>query len=159
MPPNGNKTKKKRVLYVAFSRTKHHLTILSNDTQLKQACVCDFVQFSQYQGSAAQQSTIALYLTHKDVYLDKFLEYQEAIEPLRAGDILSVNHAQCFDKNGKAVVNFSSKFKDVLKTYQQKGYDIQKAAVNFVVFWTKKAQNKNAVLYCRLCICIKKTRA
>lgn len=135
----------KRLLYVAFSRAKSHLTILSNSTDLQALCV-DAHQHVYHGTEQTQATELALYLTHKDVNLGRFTFCRDAVRAVQAGDILSANQYGCFDGKGREIAVFSRKFRDELAQHHAKGYQISHAEVNFVVLW----RNKDTGEECRI---------
>lgn len=68
----------KRVLYVAFSRAKQHLSILSNQKGLFE--LCQNIDMANYTHTKKEVKQLALYLTHEDVNLGHFKEKQELIK-------------------------------------------------------------------------------
>ena len=135
----------KRLLYVAFSRAKSHLTILSNSTDLQALCV-DAHQHVYHGTEQTQATELALYLTHKDVNLGRFTFCRDAVRSVQAGDILSATQYGCFDGKRREIAVFSRKFRDELTQYHAKGYKISHAEVNFVVLW----RNKDTGEECRI---------
>ena len=132
---------KKREFYVAFSRAKSDLVVLSNQQKLLELLPKHNVYWQNYQGNSSNERELALYLNHKDVYLDKFYEYATHIRPLRAGTTLQVFTQKftwgCCDEQGNRIVVFSNSFKERLQGYLHRGYQITGASVNFVVLWQK----------------------
>lgn len=134
---------KKRLLYVAFSRAKSHLTILSNQENLRTMCVGDGVNEIHFQGKPKTQSReLALYLGHSDVVLGKFALVHKAIRDLQAGDRLHLTERACFDEEGCEVICFSKKFSEKLSKYLKQGYQLSDAEVNFIVMWQDKNIDK-----------------
>ena len=86
-------------------------------------------------------------LTHKDIVLDFFLYpfRQDIIERLRSGSFLQLTDKGCTDGDGTEILRFSSKFNAVIKHWQEKGYSLHEAFVNFVVFWKKQDDNVGEV--------------
>ena len=132
-------------MFVAFSRAKSHLAILSNSTDLQALCV-DAHQHVYHGTEQTQATELALYLTHKDVNLGRFTFCRDAVRSVQAGDILSANQYGCFDGKRREIAVFSRKFRDELTQYHAKGYKISHAEVNFVVLW----RNKDTGEECRI---------
>lgn len=146
--PKYQTDEQKRVLYVAFSRAKTNLHILSNDDGLYQLC-SQMSSYQQYQGNTtSQHQDLSLYLTHKDVNLGQFANAQQTIYTLQAGDKLQVNRVGAYDMFGRQVIKFSKSFVEKLNDYYQKGYVLSHAEVNFIVLWYDKntAQEYRIVL-------------
>lgn len=135
----------KRLLYVAFSRAKAHLTILSNSSALQALCG-DATQHVYHGAPQTQGATLALYLTHKNVNLGRFAHVQPAIKCLQSGDELLANDNGCFDEYGREIALFSRQFRDKLAQYRTQGYHVSRAEVNFVVMW----HNKDTSEECRI---------
>lgn len=55
---------------------------------------------------------------------------------------LQVTEKGCWDLAGCEIVRFSEKFKNILHTLKQKGYEPKEASVNFIVYWKRKEDNK-----------------
>lgn len=134
---------KKREFYVAFSRAKSDLTLLSNHKTLLDLLPTDSADFTHHQGDTLDQRELVLYLSHKEVYLDRFEDFQTQIKPLQAGANLQLFEWGCTDQQGNPVIIFSNGFKEKLQKYQQKGYRLHGAKINFVVLWQKKTDKQN----------------
>ena len=50
----------------------------------------------------------------------------------------------CTDFSNNEILRFSKKFKDILNELIQKDYKLEKASVNFVVYWEKQEDKKEA---------------
>lgn len=145
--PKYHTDEQKRLLYVAFSRAKTSLHILSNDNGLYQLCP-NTLPYQQYHGKQSQNQYLFKYLTHKDVNLGYFINIQQDIHSLQAGDILTVNGAGVYDLSGRQVLKFSKSFVESLNKYYREGYVLSHAEVNFIVLWYDKntAQEYRIVL-------------
>jgi len=78
-------------------------------------------------------------LEHDDVYLDFFKEVQEEVTTLRSGDVLQVDeNKKALLANGKDVIRFSKKFLSKIEEQKSKGYDINCAIINHMVWWHRK---------------------
>ena len=126
---------RKREFYVAFSRAKSDLMVLSNDDALLELLPKDHVNHLTHQGTYQEKRELILHLCHKDVYLNRFYDFQIAIRRLQAGADLRVSYLGCFDENNEQVLAFSNKFKNELTKYTNKGYQLNHAKVNFVALW------------------------
>lgn len=83
-------------MYVAFSRAKYNLNILSNHQELFELCHCDDITISHYQNHQTSPRHLALYLNHRDVNLGSFQQVQKIIKDLNSGDHLSANQNGIF---------------------------------------------------------------
>lgn len=108
-----------RVVYVGITRAKKNLFLLKGDGEL-------------------QDSSIAIALTHRDVWLDYFRDKKEAILRLRSGDELLYHNGYLTTQTGVYVAALSSAMKTKLITFEQKGYKVTRATVGFVVAWRPK---------------------
>lgn len=126
----------KRVLYVAMTRAKTTLTIISNDSLFINYPGNDIVHMKSVVSEYTFNKLI-LQLSHKDVWLDSFIKHQHNIKNIKSGDLLNMNHEGC-SFNSKNVLMFSNHFKDKLSSYIAKGYSRMDAKVNHVLYWKKK---------------------
>ena len=51
---------------------------------------------------------------------------------------------ELIDFSNNEILRFSKKFKDILNELIQKDYKLEKASVNFVVYWEKQEDKKEA---------------
>lgn len=131
----------KRVLYVAFSRAKQHLSILSNQKGLFE--LCQNIDMANYTHTKKEVKQLALYLTHEDVNLGHFKEKQELIKNcLNAGDALFANDTGVFYDQKQLFAFSKSKFIPKLGKYLKKGYYVIGSEINFIVLWYDKNTQK-----------------
>lgn len=133
----------KRKLYVALTRAKNYLTILCNNNILDYIEV-DGLVITEIKTQATYLNELVLYLNHKDIWLDYFLQHQNLITPLFSGHILEVDQHGCKNIYGQYLLKFSNKFKMLLQAKLDKGYQLKMAKVNFIVLW-KKLDQKHKV--------------
>ena len=57
---------------------------------------------------------------------------------------LRLTEKGCTDFSNNEILRFSKKFKDILNESIQKDYKLEKASVNFVVYWEKQEDKKEA---------------
>lgn len=57
---------------------------------------------------------------------------------------LRLTEKGCTDFSNNEILRFSKKFKDILNELIQKDYKLEKASVNFVVYWEKQEDKKEA---------------
>lgn len=62
---------------------------------------------------------------------------------------LRLTEKGCTDFSNNEILRFSKKFKDILNELIQKDYKLEKASVNFVVYWENRKIRKKPRLYCR----------
>ncbi len=128
---------KKRTLYVALTRAKNRLSMISNRHVLDEEGGLEGIHVvDEYEPKGVvYRYPLTIYLGHRDVYLGHFRFCQPAIRALMAGQALAVDSVGCLDDFGQYVVKFSRQFGQRLQAYLQRGYRLQQAWVNFVVLW------------------------
>ena len=128
---------KKRTLYVALTRAKNRLSIISNRHVLDEEGGFEGIHVvDEYEPQGViYRYPLTIYLGHRDVYLGHFRFCQSAIRALIAGQALAVDSVGCLNDFGQYVVKFSRQFGQRLQAYLQRGYRLQQAWVNFVVLW------------------------
>lgn len=132
----------KRLIYVALTRAKRSLTIHYNGTYLDSIKAEDLVQIND-NGVYSAPSQLAMQLSHRDVWLDSFIESQGRISRIVAGDKLQVSGDWCCDADGKRLFRFSKAFLQRVDEMRQKGYVPSYAKARFVLHWQKEdAENE-----------------
>ncbi len=128
---------KKRTLYVALTRAKNRLSMISNRHVLDEEGGLEGIHVvDEYEPQGVvYRYPLTIYLGHRDVYLGHFRFCQPAIRALMAGQALAVDSVGCLDDFGQYMVKFSRQFGQRLQAYLQRGYRLQQAWVNFVVLW------------------------
>ena len=128
---------KKRTLYVALTRAKNRLSMISNRHVFDEEGGLEGIHVvDEYEPQGVvYRYPLTIYLGHRDVYLGHFRFCQSAIRALMAGQALAVDSVGCLDDFGQYVVKFSRQFGQRLQAYLQRGYRLQQAWVNFVVLW------------------------
>ena len=128
---------KKRTLYVALTRAKNRLSMISNRHVLDEEGGLEGIHVvDEYEPQGViYRYPLTIYLGHRDVYLGHFRFCQSAIRALIAGQALAVDSVGCLNDFGQYVVKFSRQFGQRLQAYLQRGYRLQQAWVNFVVLW------------------------
>lgn len=127
----------KRLLYVGLTRAKNNLSIHLNGNYLDNIHAENLERLEDVTIYQPPKELI-LNLSHKDLYLDKFLGMDKLISQYTCGEELIVVNQKILDRNGNPLVQFSAKFNDRLLELNQKGYVIKIARVNFIVYWHKK---------------------
>lgn len=128
-----------REIYVAITRAKSFLSIHLNDYYLN-FIPKEYANFQQDFREYPMPEYLYFSLCHKDIVLDFFLYSfrQDIIAKLKSGSLLQLVEKGCVNCEGVEVLRFSSKFNAVIKHWQEKGYKLHEAFVNFVVFWKKQ---------------------
>lgn len=128
---------KKRELYVGMTRAKQNLTIHVNGDFLDHIS-CRNIQ-REYDNHIYEASRlIVVHLTHKDIWLDFFISRQKLISRHISGDRLLVSDDGCLDKDGNYMVKFSNSFKEKIHDYENLGYKLTEAKINYLVYWQKE---------------------
>lgn len=128
------KDDEKRALYVAMTRAKHKLVILTSSDFLKP--ISGDVRYEVDHTEYNRSEELSYILTYEDVNLSYFASKQTQIDTLTAGDALQVNEDGCKDAAGHFVVRFSNKFQETIVQKKKAGYRLQGTAkVNFILYW------------------------
>lgn len=127
----------KRQLYVAMTRAKQNLTIHLNSDFLDNLSAGNMERIEDHE-TYWPPKELAIHLTHKDIWLDYFSSRQSLISQLISGDDLVVASDGCSNRNGQPVLKFSRKFAAQIESMQEKGYELKRARVGFIVYWLKE---------------------
>ncbi len=142
----------KRLVYVACSRAKDSLNILTNSSFFEGIKVEDLKEFSCSE-ETFPPSYYELILRHKDVNLgsQKFPRASNIIKGLRTGEGLAPDVMRFGDdeayglaKNGSGnMLLFSKDFVNKkLEPFKSKGYDLVSGRVEYLVYWYDKNDEK-----------------
>lgn len=127
----------KRQLYVAMTRAKQNLTIHLNSDLLDDLSAEGIERVEDYE-EHQPPNELAICLTHKDIWLDYFTDQDPFISQLTSGDPLIVNREGCTNQKGQQVLKFSKKFIEQFESMEEKGYELKRAKVGFIVYWQKE---------------------
>ncbi len=131
----------KRLLYVAITRAKSALTIHYNGSYLREHATEDCL-YTHDRSVYRDIDQISILLTHKDVNLGYFEYVQHRIMDIQCGANLSILESGLGNLNRDKVIGFSRRFTDSLSDWQRRGFKIDKASVNFSVYWKDEEKNK-----------------
>lgn len=131
----------KRLLYVAMTRAKTNLTIHHN-SNLFDNIKTDNLERIENKETYLSPNELAMHLSHKDVWLDYFINRQHLISELKSGDILTVEGDECLNEKEKSVLKFSKQFVGQIENMKAKNYVLKSAKVNFIVYWKKEDTEK-----------------
>lgn len=136
---------KKREVYVAITRAKQNLSIHTNGHYLSNIAN-GLAEYRINSNTYPAPQSLCYTLTHRDLWLDFFIDShcQAAINTLKSGMSLRLTEKGCTDFSNNEILRFSKKFKDILNELIQKDYKLEKASVNFVVYWEKQENKKEA---------------
>jgi len=127
----------KRQLYVAMTRAKQNLQIHLNGNYLD-SIEAENLERVEVQETHLLPSCLAMHLTFNDVWLDYFIDKQYLISQVTSGDVLTINGDECTNSKGQSVLKFSRQFLNTIEEVKQKGYRLNEAKVNFIVYWKKE---------------------
>lgn len=125
-----------RAIYVAITRAETNLHIQYVGKYLDNVEAFGLKRFVD-KTNYDKPKRVAFSLSHKAVFLDSFINAQNIVEGLRAGQELQVNKEGCFFK-GKLILKFSKAFVEKIEVQEKAGYSIAKAVVNHIVYWYPK---------------------
>lgn len=124
----------KRALYVGMTRAKNNLNIHLNTNALDRISTSEMKRIDD-SATYQEPDSLTMHLSHKDVYLDYFLNRQSQLSKIVAGDPLTCSELGCLNSEGQMVLKFSNKFVQTMEAQKEKGYTLEAASVNFVVLW------------------------
>ncbi|MDR1138417.1 MAG: RecQ family ATP-dependent DNA helicase [Clostridiales bacterium] len=127
-----------RELYVALTRAKSNLCIISTSTIFGGVVANGVVRLTD-NTNYIMPDELVVELEHKDVFLGGFghREVQQEIARLVSGDRLSIS-PQGLVSNNTLVVKYSNAFALKLQQYSVKGYTPKEATINHIVYWHDK---------------------
>ncbi len=138
---NPKDDKDKRLLYVAMTRAKQNLIIHLNSNFLN-ALSTENLERIEDNGNYLPPSEMVMQLTHRDVKLGYFEFIQHRIENLVSGELLYKKEEGYANLTGELVLKFSRKFSEQIQSMREKGYEVQRAKVNFIVYWLNEETEK-----------------
>jgi ATP-dependent DNA helicase RecQ len=122
-----------RAIYVAITRARHDLCIISNGNYFDNIGTGDVCR--SYDGvDYPVPNRIMLQLSHKDVDLGKFAKRGRDIDAFTGGESLIVNETGCEHCN-KPILFFSASFCKKLEDLKARGYSPAGASVRYIVYW------------------------
>jgi ATP-dependent DNA helicase RecQ len=127
----------KRQLYVGMTRAKQNLIIHLNSNFLDNITV-ENLERVEDRKIYLPPNKLALHLTHKDLWLDYFINKQHLVSQFVSGDELKLNGAECLNSKGQSILKFSQQFIRQIEALKERGYELKSAKVNFIVYWLKE---------------------
>ena len=127
----------KRQLYVAMTRAKQNLTVHLNSNYLDNIIVENLERVEERE-IYSPPNELAVHLTHKDVWLDYFINKQQLVSQFVSGDTLTLNGEECLNSKGQSVLKFSRQFVGQIENMKERNYELKSAKVNFIVYWLKE---------------------
>lgn len=139
------KEETKREIYVAMTRAKRNLIIHLNTGILDRLSV-DGMEWIDNNEQYSLPDERIMHLTHKDINLGYFGFIAHRVDQLVCGDRLSVTEDGCLNDKGAFVLKFSKVFKERIKQQRDRGYLLNHAVVNFLVYWTEKESGRESLI-------------
>jgi ATP-dependent DNA helicase RecQ len=85
---------------------------------------------------------ISMHLSFKDVWLGYFKSRQSLLSRIKSGDKLTIQGNEGLAIESKSILKFSKQFQKKLAILEDKGYRINKATVNFLVYWKSEEDDQ-----------------
>jgi ATP-dependent DNA helicase RecQ len=134
-----------RVIYVAITRAKENLVIHTNSGVFDRIWVPGQYRLVD-EALYTEPDWLSFQLTHRDVYLDYFVNVQVArtIESLQAGDRLELagDDPNLLTASNKRVLRFSSNAAEKMQKFLNRGYEIVSIHAEYIVIWKRKEDDK-----------------
>ncbi len=131
----------KRLLYVAMTRARKNLSIHLNSGFLEHIFAENLERIEDNAPYPAPKELV-MHLTHKDVWLDYFINRQYPVNQLSSGDNLTLKGDECLNAKGQSVLKFSRQFISQMESMKERNYELKSAKVNFITYWLKEEENK-----------------
>lgn len=140
---NADTDENKRQLYVAITRAKNNLHIHYNSNYL-QSLSAEELSYRNNNQHYPEPGHLTLLLGHRDVQLGYFDYVQQRMQGLFSGSPLTITNEGLANAANQLLVKYSTKCKQTLETYFQKGYQLKSASVNCMVYWYSEATTKES---------------
>jgi ATP-dependent DNA helicase RecQ len=131
----------KRQVYVALTRAKSSLSIHYNGGHFDSIRTEAMTRIED-KGKYPSPPELTMQLTHRDVWLDSFLNCQGILRQLCSGDKLLAENSCCRNSKGQIVVRFSQQFARKVEYLVQRGYKPTAAFVKYIVYWQKEDSDR-----------------
>ena len=156
----------RRRIYVGMTRAKRNLYIIQNGN-----CFGNDIEnvsklgvlFYKDETAYEEPDEIMLNMTHRDIWLgykSKVLNKDKVT--IQSGDKLDVKRDEHISfsvvsrENADIVTNASESFRNRINQYVEKGYDIYKSNVNYVVYWENENKEEQKIVLPRIILRKKK---
>jgi ATP-dependent DNA helicase RecQ len=140
---NADTDENKRQLYVAITRAKNNLHIHYNNKYL-QSLSAEQLTYRNNNNHYPEPEHLTLLLGHRDVQLGYFEYVQQRMQGLFSGSQLTITNEGLANAANQLLVKYSTKCKQTLETYFEKGYRVKSASVNCMVYWYSEATTKES---------------
>ncbi len=139
---NPVKDEDKRLLYVAITRAKKHLSIHYNGHYLDKI-FADNLSVHTDDNLYQKPAYINLPLMHENINLGYFYYVQPRLSDLQPGTILHFHKDGLANASGQLILKFSKKFKD---SREHNNYIIKTARVNYKLYWKGDDMDKEVII-------------
>lgn len=129
-----------RRYYVGMTRAKKRLFIHTNGNLFNNL---NGARYFTDQRQPGMPEEIMLQLSHKDVFLDFFKGRKQDVLALKGGDALTYSDFHLYNLSGTPVAKLSMKMQATLSQWEERGYKVKSAYVQFVVAWKPKDAPKD----------------
>jgi len=137
----ANNDYERRVLYVAMTRAKHQLRVLTNLDNFE-LYKDEKNSFTLDNETYPEPTKLLIAMTLTDVFLNKSKNYRKAIEMSRAGHEANLAYDSKLERYKiinlilKQTVGYTSaKFSQKLRGLENKGFKQNSAIIDYIVFW------------------------
>ena len=127
-----------RLWYVALTRARTKLVILTNSTVFDGIHASDVQRVAQ-PGGTEEPRSFPVFLSFRDIYLDATAALDRWIETTRSGDPLLADAKGMMLPGGTAAIVYSKSFCERLRGYELRGYRPSSGRVEFIVWWRDRA--------------------
>jgi ATP-dependent DNA helicase RecQ len=140
-----------RLLYVAMTRARRNLTIHLNSNLLDNISAENLEKLTDSE-MYDQPKEMTMHLTHKDLWLDYFINRQHLISQMISGDSLTIKENECLNSKGQPVLRFSKQFMGQIEALKVRNYVLKSAKVNFIAYWRKEVtEQETKIILPELC--------
>ena len=141
----ANTNEKLRKLYVGMTRSRQNLYIHCN-TEIFKSLDCNAVTMTVDEIQYPIPDEITMQFSLEDVYLDFFKDKKTLILQLRSGMSLFFDDGYLRIDSGERVASLSMKKRQELQAWEEKGYHVQSARINYIVAWKGKDEAEEAAV-------------
>lgn len=136
-----NTQEKRHQFYVAITRAKTRLFVLTNNEEL-QLQMGNKHSWKIDNSNYGPPKELVINAGFKDVYLDHFRKFQANVDVIFAGSSLKTTPIGCNTESGKPCVKYSAAFLEKLNELENKGYRPEKAEAGYVFWWQKQQETE-----------------
>lgn len=133
----------KRQVYVAITRARTNLSLHYNESFFRPFTAGNLLYLDN-KTIFPEPEYLAYSLSHRDVYLGYFDYVQQRMNGLQSGASLTILDEGLGNTNGQLVIKYSQNFQGILANHLQKGYKLNEARINFIVYWKNQTEKKES---------------